>query len=109
MQLETPAPPGGITMNRTFVCLAAIVVLCCCFAFYKAAYADYSVTDSGTWPATWPKELEPLRKQARTLEGPTVMYQHFAVRFTTREQFEAAWPHLLKVRSKGVPITLSRG
>ena len=95
-------------MNRTFVCHTAMVVFCC-FAFDRPAYAEYTVRDSGTWPATWPKELEPLRKQARTLEGPKVMYQHFAIRFTTREQFEAAWPHLLKVRSKGVPITLSRG
>jgi hypothetical protein len=28
---------------------------------------------------------------------------------TKREEFEAAWPHILKVATKGVPITLLRG
>jgi hypothetical protein len=93
-------------MNRTLVSLAAIA---CCCTWYHVARADYGVIDKGTWPASWPKELEPLRTQARTLEGPLVLNQHFAIRFTTREQFEAAWPHLLKVRNKGTPIALMRG
>ena len=29
--------------------------------------------------------------------------------FTQREEFESAWPHLLKVKSKGAPIILVRG
>ena len=34
---------------------------------------------------------------------------HYAIPFTKREAFEAAWPHLLKVKSKGAPIVLRRG
>jgi hypothetical protein len=95
---------GDVTMKRTIACLAAIVLYAAGFV-----YGDYSVSDKGTWPKTWPAELEPLRKQARTLEGPLVPYLFYEIPFTKREEFEAAWPHLLKVKSKGAPIILVRG
>ncbi len=85
--------------------LAAIVFLAAC----SAAYAMYSVSEKGEWPASWPKELEPLRKQARTLVGPMIDNRHYQIPFTNREEFEAAWPHFLKVKSKGAPIILVRG
>ena len=72
-------------------------------------YADYSVWDTGTWPRDWPQELEPLRTQSRTLEGPMDPLLHYAIPFTTRDEFEASWPHLLKIKSKGAPIVLRRG
>src|SRR5207244_3909467 len=34
---------------------------------------------------------------------------HYQIPFTKREEFESAWPHLLKVKSKGAPIILVRG
>jgi hypothetical protein len=67
------------------------------------------VEDRGSWPESWPQELEPLREQARTLEGPLVLLRHYAIPFTNRETFEAAWPHLLKVKSRGAPLVLRRG
>ena len=91
-------------MKRTIALLAAMVLGAAC-----CAYADYGVEDRGVWPTSWPKELEPLRKQSRTLEGPLVLYRHYLIPFTKREDFEAAWPHLLKVKSKGAPIVLVRG
>jgi hypothetical protein len=91
-------------MKRTIVVLAALVLCAVC-----SAYADYSVWNTGTWPESWPKELEPLRKQARTLVGPLVEYRNYAIPFTKREEFEAAWPHLLSVKTKGAPVILRRG
>lgn len=73
------------------------------------AFADYSVSERGEWPKNWPKALEPLRKQARTLVGPMVEQRHYAIPFTRQKAFEAAWPHLLKVKSKGAPIFLING
>ena len=70
---------------------------------------DYSVTHKGIWPNSWPKELDPLRSQARTLEGPLLPQLTYEVPFTSREDFESAWPHLLKVKSQGAPIILVRG
>jgi len=72
------------------------------------AYALYTVSFKGEWPESWPKELEPLRKQSRTLVGPVVEYRHYAIPFAKREEFESAWPHLLKVNSKGAALRLVR-
>ena len=93
-------------MKRTPAFLAVFAVLAACSA---AAWAEYEVSDRGEWPASWPKELEPLRKQAQTLEGPMVPNRHYLIPFDKREAFEAAWPHLLKVKSKWAPIILVRG
>lgn len=92
-------------MNRTIPLLAAITL----GALLSAVHADYGVSDRGEWPETWPKDLESLRKQAQTYEGPLVLYRHYLIPFTKREEFEAAWPHLLKVKTKGAPIILVRG
>ncbi|MCE9525918.1 MAG: hypothetical protein K8R36_07680 [Planctomycetales bacterium] len=73
-------------MNRTVALLTTIA----CLAVTSAVHADYSVSDRGEWPENWPKELEPLRKQAQTYEGPLVLYRHYLIPFTKREEFEAA-------------------
>ena len=91
-------------MTRTIIVFTAIAL-----GAVGSAYALYSVSDRGEWPKSWPKELEGLRKQARTLVGPLVAQEHYLIPFTKREEFEAAWPHLLKVKSKGAPIILVRG
>src|SRR6266550_966224 len=92
-------------MRRSIVLVAAVVSFALAAA---AADAMYSVANEGRWPKSWPAELEPLRKQSRTLAGPTVEALHYQIPFEKREQFEAAWPHLLKVKTKGAPIFLRR-
>ncbi len=79
------------------------LALCCVVA---GARGDYTVADRGEWPDSWPKELEGLREQAKTYEGPIVLLRRYVIPFTSREEFEAAWPHLLAVKSKGAPIIL---
>lgn len=91
-------------MNRRTVLLAAIV-LCAT----GSVHALYSVCDHGAWPKSWPAELEPIRKQACTLVGPQFAFRHYQIPFTKREEFEAAWPHFLKIKSQGAPIILVRG
>jgi hypothetical protein len=91
-------------MPRAITIAAAIVVFFVC-----PLHADYLVQNQGTWPGSWPDELEGLRDQSRTLEGPLVPLLHYAIPFTERESFEAAWPHLLKVKTPGAPIVLRRG
>ncbi|HEY7088734.1 MAG TPA: hypothetical protein VH518_11635 [Tepidisphaeraceae bacterium] len=91
-------------MNRATPPLTALAIC----AMTSAVFALYSVANEGTWPKSWPVELEPLRKQARTLVGPTIEQPHYEIPFSKREEFEAAWPHLLKVKSKGAPIFLVR-
>jgi hypothetical protein len=91
-------------MTRTIAFLGAIAVCA-----MTSVQADYGVIAKGTWPKSWPKELEPLRKQASTFEGPLAPHQHYAIPFTDREEFESAWPHILKVKSKGAAVRLVRG
>jgi hypothetical protein len=86
------------------VTLLAVVSL-----FALTLYGDYAVNDRGTWPESWPRELDPLRTQARTFEGPKELLRHYAIPFNSREDFEAAWPHILKVKTKGAPILLRKG
>ena len=91
-------------MKRTIAFLAAIA----CCAVGSSVYAFWSVSDKGTWPKSWPEELEPLRKQSRSLTGGFVNLTRYEIPFTKREEFESAWPHLLKVKSKGAPVILVR-
>src|SRR5262249_35829651 len=93
-----------ITMKRAIAFLPAIAFCAVC-----SVHAEYGVTGKGTWPKSWPKELEPLRKQASTFEGPRLPHQHYAIPFTKREEFESAWPHILKGKSKGAHPRLVRG
>lgn len=90
-------------MKRAALALFGLLALC------SVGWLDYSVADKGLWPESWPKELEPLRKQARTWEGPLLPQRKYEIPFTTRAEFEAAWPHILEVKSKGAPVILSRG
>jgi hypothetical protein len=88
----------------------AVAVLAVVFGLMTAsAYALWSVSDTGRWPENWPKELEPLRKQSKSYTGSLGNRTFHQIRFKTREEFEAAWPHLLKVKTDKAPIFLSRG
>ena len=90
-------------MKRTTAFVAAIL-----FCTAGTVYAISFGGPGGEWPKTWPKELEPLRKQAWTWEhGFGGM--SYDIPFANRKEFEAAWPHILKLKSKGAPLTLLRG
>jgi hypothetical protein len=84
--------------------LATLVVFCT----LCPAYAIWEISNKGTWSKDWPEELEPLRKQARSLTGPfnQTIYE---IPFTKREDFKSAWPYILNVKSKGAPLVLVRG
>lgn len=71
-----------------------------------SAYGIYSVSKSGTWPSDWPKELEPLRKQSRSLIHQTAAI--YEIPFTSREGFESAWPRFLELKSNEAAIVLRR-
>lgn len=88
--------------------LRAVLLVAIVLGWTMVARADWSVSDQGAWPKSWPAELEPLRKQAGTIQGSLANLVIHHIPFTKREEFEAAWPHLLKVKTKGAPIVLVR-
>lgn len=86
------------------IILATAIVLCAVGSAYAISFGG----PGGKWPSTWPKELEPFRKQAWTWEhGFGGM--SYDIPFASRKDFEAAWPHILKLKSKGASVTLRRG
>ena len=91
-------------MARIGSFIAALVVL----AVSSTASADWQVHGTGTWPQTWPKSLEPLRKHSSSIRGGLLDLVIHHIPFTKRDQFEAAWPQLLKVKTKGAPVILVR-
>lgn len=79
-------------------CLASSV----CFALVMTA-------SEGTWPASWPKELEAFRDQARTVDvAHGVQETVYEIPFENREAFEEAWPHILSLKSVGAPLILAK-
>src|SRR5882672_5398984 len=91
---------GAIMMKRITVIVAAIV-LCTAGSVYAISFGG----PGGKWPKTWPKELEPLRKEAWTWEhGFGGM--SYDIPFATKEEFEAAWPHILTLKTKDARIYL---
>ena len=90
--------------GRFTLLLAAAIAVCTAGSVYAISFGG----PGGKWPKTWPKELEPLRKEAWTWEhgfGGT----SYDIPFATREEFEAAWPHILSLKTKDAKITLLRG
>jgi len=96
-------------MKKRIAFLAVTSLAAIAFCAVGPAFALYTVRFTGDWPKSWPKELELLRKQSRTYEGPLAPDLHYGIPFTKREEFESAWPHLLKVNSKGAALRLVRG
>src|SRR6187551_301263 len=86
---------------------AFLLVVMCLPA--TAALSESMGGPGGTWSNSWPKELEPLRKQAWTWDGGRMMVRSYHIPFANRDEFEAAWPHLLQLKDKGAPLTLLRG
>ncbi len=92
-------------MKRTVVVVALLLVL---FASWEAK-ALVIPSDEGKWPTSWPKELESLRKRAKTLDVATGTQEHiYTIPFETRAEFEKFWPILMKLRTPGSPLTLSK-
>lgn len=67
------------------------------------------VNPKGTWPDSWPKELDALRDRATTVQvAHGIQETAYEIPFTSREEFERVWPHILTLRSKGAPLILEK-
>lgn len=65
-----------------------------------------AVGPGGKWPESWPKELEPFRAQSSTRLSGIAQSLTYEIPFNNRADFEAAWPHLLKIKTQGAPVCL---
>ncbi len=88
-------------MNKVAVILVIVVLY-----LVGSLYAADFTTNLGTWPETWPGEMEPFRNQSRTSIGGDIETTCYEIPFSNRKDFESVWPHLLKVKSSGAPLIL---
>jgi hypothetical protein len=92
---------------KNSVFIKAVISVCLCVFAIGICYALVMTKDKGTWSDTFPKEMEALREQSRTLDVATGIQETiFEIPFADREQFEKAWVHILKVKSEGAPLIL---
>jgi hypothetical protein len=89
-------------INKTNIYLAVMFVLVA-----SVSFAVVLISKEGIWPDTWPKELEKFRKQSQSYDfGFPKSERWHDIPFQKREQFEEAWPHILKLKTKGAPLII---
>lgn len=92
-------------MNRLVRCSVAFLSLLSLGLLPAHAFVTYD--DFGRWPKDWPEELEAFRARSLTADFAVVhQVMVYQIPFTDREEFEKVWPSILRLRSKGAPITL---
>ena len=89
--------------KKCVIVLSAVLIVLNAFVCFPII----STSDEGTWPDTWPQELEKYRKQSKTynLSSGTEEEWH-EILFEKREEFEKAWPHILTLKTKGAPLII---
>ena len=89
--------------------LTVLLVVAAGLLWHETVLARGVSSPFGIWPENWPEELEPFRERAES-EGwgviPGVVTQNHIIEFETREEFEGVWPAILRLKSKGAPLTL---
>jgi hypothetical protein len=92
-------------MHRYMIKLGVLAFLALIISS-PAAFAIATIDETGMWPQSWPKELEPLRKDARTIRIATMIHEDvYEIHFKDRETFERSWPILLGLKSKKGQLT----
>jgi len=87
----------------------ALAGLTCIFVCTGICLAMVMSSDKGTWPDSWPKELEGYRNQSKSSGVAHGIQENVhEISFTKREEFEKAWPHILSLKSKGAPLIIER-
>lgn len=84
-----------------------ILIANICFFSTLTAFALVVSHDRGSWPQSWPRELEPLRDHAQSIEWATGSQEdsHY-IPFPTRAEFERFWPAIAKLLKPGSQLIL---
>lgn len=78
--------------------------------FSTLCFALVMTDSTGRWPASWPKELEPYRKVARTVDVACgIQEKAYEIPIYNRDEFEKMWPYILKLTSKGSLLIIEKG
>ncbi len=89
---------------KTCTLLAFAVIVGVAVPAHTAAFT----VSEGTWPDSWPAELEPLRAVSETIGVASGTQEDiYEIPFKNREQFEALWPVILSLKTRKAPFRLS--
>jgi len=84
------------------------VVVLFCVLFSGLCFAA-EMLNTGRWPASWPKELEPYRKVARTVDVACgIQEKAYEIPIDSRDEFEKMWPYILKLMTKGSLLIIEK-
>ncbi len=71
------------------------------------SFSSVDVVEGGRWPYSWPSELNVYRDQASTSYEAAADHQTaYHIAFQKRDDFEKAWPHILRLLEQGSRLTL---
>lgn len=74
-----------------------------------ATSLSFALTEisKGSWPDTWPKELEKFRERSLSYYHDLGIEEvYHEITFKNREEFEQAWPYILSLKTKDAPLTI---
>ena len=77
-----------------------ITLIACMLSIHSTVFGLQLIAHEATWPKEWPEELEEFRSLGWTASGPHGNTQQHYIRFESREQFERAWPALLRAKPR---------
>jgi hypothetical protein len=109
--LKIVFPRNVFTANKEILMSKRITLtgLTCIFVSTGICLAMVMSSDKGTWPSSWPKELERYRNQSKSFDVAHGIQENVhEISFTKRGEFEKAWPHILNLKSKGAPLIIER-
>jgi hypothetical protein len=92
---------------KASVIVSSLVVGWCLLSFPSPGWGAEIRNSTGTWPHSWPEELEQVRKQSTSYGPPpfaTPMFYH--IPFHERGQFEEVWPGIAELCQKAVEVKL---
>ena len=104
-------PPRIVCIDKEGIMIKKITLLMLSLTVLVAGlcFAAVHISDKGTWPDSWPKELEQYRNQSKTFGVAHGIQENVhEISFAKREEFEKAWPHILSLKSKGAPLIIER-
>ncbi len=89
-----------------FIRIGLVVI----FVTASISFASVIIWREGKWPGPWPKQLKPYRQQTTTIDvSGDIEETVFEISFEKRDEFEKAWPEILKLKSEGAPLILEKG
>jgi len=93
-----------MTAHRFLNSFVGILIL---IAWISNGHPMAGCINKGSWPKNWPEELEPFRARSSSCDFfAGSQFTWYEIPLESPEEFEKVWPAVLRLKSKGAPISL---